>query len=148
MESNATAERLGGAQQEKKRVSIRPTVLIGLGGTGKEVLRRLRRMFYEKYRMVGLPVMEYLWFDTDIRNIDIMENETDLLDRRIDFSAGEMVDGRVMPRELEGYRNNKGMYPHIWSWFPKALDNINSTSITQGAGQNRPCGRISLFSSL
>lgn len=145
MESNATAERLGGAQRGEGRVSIRPTVLIGLGGTGKEVLRRLRRMFYEKYRMVGLPVMEYLWFDTDIRNIDIMENETDLLDRRIDFSAGEMVDGRVMPRELEGYRNNKGMYPHIWSWFPKALDNINSTSITQGAGQNRPCGRLAFF---
>ena len=145
METNATAERLGGAQRGEGRVSIRPTVLIGLGGTGKEVLRRLRRMFYEKYRMVGLPVTEYLWFDTDIRNIDIMRNDTDLLDRRIDFSAREKIDGRVMPQELEGYRNNKGMYPHIWSWFPEALDSLPSTAITQGAGQIRPCGRLAFF---
>ena len=95
METGATAERIGGAQRGEDRVSIRPTVLIGLGGTGKEVLRRLRRMFYEKYRMPGLPVMEFLWFDTDIRNIDITRKETDLLDRRIDFSAREMVDGSV-----------------------------------------------------
>ena len=145
MQTNATAERLGGAQRGEGRVSIRPTVLIGLGGTGKEVLRRLRRMFYEKYRMVGLPVMEYLWFDTDIRNIDIMMNETDLLGRRIDFSARDKIDGRVMPQELEGYRNNKGMYPHIWSWFPEALDALSSTSITQGASQIRPFGRLAFF---
>ena len=143
--THATAERLGGAQRGGDRVSIRPTVLIGLGGTGKEVLRRLRRMFYEKYRMVGLPVMEYLWFDTDIRNIDIMRNETDLLDRRIDFFAEEKIDGRVMPQSLEGYRNNKGMYRHIWSWFPDALDSLSSTAITQGAGQIRPCGRLAFF---
>ena len=138
METNATA---GGEGQ----VSIRPTFLIGLGGTGKEVLRRLRRMFYEKYRMPGLPVMEYLWFDTDTRNIDIMRNDTDLLDRRIDFSAEEKIDGRVMPQSLEGYRNNKGMYPHIWSWFPEELDSLPSTAITQGAGQIRPCGRLAFF---
>ena len=145
METRATAERIGGAQKREGRVSIRPTVLIGLGGTGKEVLRRLRRMFYEKYRMPGLPVMEFLWFDTDISNVDITGKETDLLDRRIDFSAREMVDGSVKPQELEGYRNNRGMYPHIWSWFPDALDALPSTAITQGAGQIRPCGRLAFF---
>ena len=145
METGATAERIGDAQRRENQVSIRPTVLIGLGGTGKEVLRRLRRMFYEKYRMPGLPVMEFLWFDTDISNVDIMGKETDLLDRRIDFSAREMVDGSVGPQELEAYRNNKGMYPHIWSWFPDALDSLASDAITQGAGQIRPCGRLAFF---
>ena len=145
METGARAERIGDAQRGENQVSIRPTVLIGLGGTGKEVLRRLRRMFYEKYRMPGLPVMEFLWFDTDIRNIDITRKETDLLDRRIDFSAGEMVDGSVGPQELEAYRNNKGRDPHIWSWFPDALDSLPSTAITQGAGQIRPCGRLAFF---
>lgn len=140
-----TVTRIGAAERKQGQVSIRPTVLIGLGGTGKEVLRRLRRMFYEKYRMPGLPVMEYLWFDTDIRNIDIMENETDLLDRRIDFSASEKVDGRVMPQAFEGYRNNRGLYPHIWEWFPEDLDFLPSAFITQGAGQVRPCGRLAFF---
>ena len=108
-------ERIGDVdvQQPKSqgRVSIRPTVLIGLGGTGKEVLRRLRRMFYEKYRRPGLPVMEYLWFDTDIRNIDITGKKTDRLDEQIDFSAQEKIDGSVSPAELESYRSNRGSVP-------------------------------------
>ena len=145
MGTGATAGRLGGAQKGEKQVSIRPTVLIGLGGTGKEVLRRLRRMFYEKYRMPGLPVMEFLWFDTDIENSDITGKETDSLDRHIKFSAGEMLDGSVEPQHLEGYRQNKGMHPHIWSWFPDALDSLASDAITQGAGQIRPCGRLAFF---
>ena len=131
--------------ESQGRVSIRPTVLIGLGGTGKEVLRRLRRMFYEKYRRPGLPVMEYLWFDTDIRNIDITRKKIDRLDGQIDFSAQEKIDGSVSPAELESYRSNRGVHPHIWSWFPDALDTISSTTITQGAGQMRPCGRLAFF---
>ena len=140
-----TQKFISDALQKEGRVSIRPTVLIGLGGTGKEVLRRLRRMFYEKYRMVGLPVMDYLWFDTDIQNVDTKKNGIDLLDESIDFSEREKIDGRIMPRDLDGYRKNRGMYPHIWSWFPEELDSLPSTAITKGAGQIRPCGRLAFF---
>ena len=135
--------RIGNAKKEDHKVNIRPTVLIGLGGTGKEVLRRLRRMFYEKYRMTRLPVMEYLWFDTDIE-ADGMDG-ADLLDQRIDFLDDEKIDGRVMPEDLNGYRNSKGTHSYIWSWFPEALDSLPSTAITQGAGQIRACGRLAFF---
>lgn len=136
---------LGGAEELSGSINIRPTVLIGLGGTGKEVLRRLRRMFYEKYRVVGLPVMEYLWFDTDIRAIDLTGAAPDYLDRRIDFTAREKIDGRVRPNDLDGYRRQKGAYPYIWDWFPDALDALPADAVMQGAGQIRPCGRLAFF---
>ncbi|NKB71913.1 MAG: hypothetical protein GKR89_32965 [Candidatus Latescibacteria bacterium] len=139
--------RIGQVQpvQENATVNIRPTLLIGLGGTGKEVLMRLRRMFYEKYRRSGLPVMEYLWFDTDINNVNINKEEPDFLDSNIAFTAQEKIDGRVLTEQLNEYRKTKGAYPHIWEWFPSELDNLPSDSITMGAGQIRPFGRLSFF---
>ena len=56
---------IGQACPLQTEAAIRPTVLIGLGGSGKEVLMRLRRLFYERHGTVGLPITQYLWFDTD-----------------------------------------------------------------------------------
>ncbi len=136
---------LGQATDRKMVVNIRPTLLIGLGGTGKEVLRRLRRMFFEKYRYPGHPVMEYLWFDTDIRAQDITGKAPDLIDRKIDFTEPEKIDGRIQPAAFEEYRRNQGAHPHVWEWFPRALDRLPSDSLMQGAGQIRACGRLSFF---
>jgi hypothetical protein len=133
------------AKKENQTIDIRPTLLIGLGGTGKEVLRRLRRMFYEKYRVAGLPIMEYLWFDTDIRNQSLSGEVPDELDRRIDLTAPQKIDGRVQPEELAGYRLNKNAYPHIWDWLPSELDALPDNAITQGAGQIRSFGRLAFF---
>lgn len=141
----ATVDTLTNAEQENQTINIRPTLLIGLGGTGKEVLRRLRRMFYEKYRVVGLPVMEYLWFDTDIRNESLSEEAPDELDRLIDLAIAQKIDGRVQPEELAGYRRNKKAYPHIWEWLPSELDALSDDAIMQGAGQIRPFGRLAFF---
>ena len=108
-------------------------------------MRRLRRMFYEKYRVVGLPVMEYLWFDTDIHNESLSEEAPDELDRLIDLNISQKIHGQVQPDELAGYRRNKDAYPHIWDWLPSQLDALPDTAIMQGAGQIRSFGRLAFF---
>ena len=55
-------------QQDLRIGAIRPTLFLGLGGTGKEVLLRLRRRFYERMGVTGLPCTSYLWLDTDTRD--------------------------------------------------------------------------------
>lgn len=136
---------IGTAEEGRRTIDIRPTLLIGLGGTGKEVLRRLRRMFYEKYRVTGLPIMEYLWFDTDTRNENLSGEVPDELGKRIDLAAPQKIDGRVSPEELAGYRLNKDSYSHIWDWLPSELDSLPASAIMQGAGQIRSFGRLAFF---
>ena len=81
--------------------------------------------------------MEYLWFDTDIHNESLSEEAPDELDRLIDLTTSQKIDGRVQPDELAGYRGNKDAYPHIWDWLPSQLDALPDTAIMQGAGQIR-----------
>ena len=49
---------------ELKTQELMPTILIGLGGTGKEVLLRVRRQFVEKYGSINdfpkMSVKEFL----------------------------------------------------------------------------------------
>ena len=57
-------------------VEVKPTVFIGLGGTGQEVLLRLRRRILQQpwgpnrkrlASMAEFPVASFLYFDTDSR---------------------------------------------------------------------------------
>ena len=43
----------------------RPVLLIGMGGTGKQVLLNLRRMFHDHYNVPTLPHIGHIWIDTD-----------------------------------------------------------------------------------
>ena len=46
---------------ELKTQELMPTIIIGLGGTGKEVLLRIRRQFVEKYGAITeFPIISYL----------------------------------------------------------------------------------------
>ncbi len=139
---------VGEAQRQTRQISIRPTILIGLGGTGKEVLMRLRRMFYEKHGTVGWPIMEYLWFDTDMQNININREQYDAIDQRLYFEGDEIVSGKIQPAELADYYANYGSFPHIFRWFNRdALQGLGTAVFTQGAGQIRPFGRLAFFHS-
>src|SRR5438034_7551738 len=74
---------------------VEPTLLIGLGGTGKEVLLRLRQRFVEKYNIVGFPTMAYLWIDTDTQNHNIDGQAIDYIAEQALFKPGEWIDAQV-----------------------------------------------------
>jgi hypothetical protein len=130
---------------EERSYNVRPTLLIGLGGSGKEVILRLRRLFYERHRRVGLPITRYLWFDTDIRDSNIRGQAWDDLEPAARLTPDEQVDLRVMPDQLDHLYRNKEANLHIFSWFPYAqVQPLGNNVITQGAGQIRPLGRLAL----
>src|ERR1035437_7276495 len=70
---------------------IRPTLYIGLGGTGKEVLLRLRRRFYERFRTGVLPCTRFLWMDTDTRDLDARGKAFDAALSSVAFEEQEKV---------------------------------------------------------
>src|SRR5882724_8500300 len=71
--------------------AIRPTLFIGLGGTGKEVLLRLRRKFYERLGQPGLPCTAYMWIDTDTRDVMARGERVDDIYQAVAFEEYEKI---------------------------------------------------------
>ena len=84
---------------DKLDFPVVPTLFVGLGGSGKEVLLRIRRRFFTKYRVPRLPMTRFLWLDTDAECVGI-SREPDVVDRRIEFEADEIVNLSVKPQTL------------------------------------------------
>jgi len=124
-------------------VPFHPTVIIGLGGTGKEVLLRLRRKFFEKYNKPGLPVIAYLWIDTDLRDISLDGQRIDYISDEIRFQPTEMVDAQVPPESFITYFRNRNAYPNIFRWMDPAMEAHGS--VVEGAKAFRPLGRLGFF---
>lgn len=125
------------AIQEKSMV---PTVVVGVGGTGVEVMSRLRRLIQESYGdLNSFPIVSFLSIDTD-RDYKVTNSE----------AAGPNLEdhekhwARVTGNEVQDILSDMAKYPWIESWFPPELEK-NVSALEAGAGQIRACGRFAFF---
>ena len=126
------------AQVEKK--SMVPTVIIGVGGTGAEVLSRVRRLVEETYgSLKNFPILSFLVVDTD-KDYKISNPEAGGSAFKDNEKHWASVSGKQV-RDMVAHMDN---YPWINSWFPRELER-NITSLEAGAGQIRACGRFAFF---
>ncbi|HEX8174607.1 MAG TPA: tubulin-like doman-containing protein [Pyrinomonadaceae bacterium] len=132
--------------QEQILGAIRPTLFIGLGGTGKEVLLRLRRKFYERLGRPGLPCTAYLWADTDTRDVMAQGERMDEIYQAVTFQPHEQItllEGKV-GTNLSGMFTNRGEWEHIHNWLHPEVERFG-TEISDGAGGVRTVGRLTFF---
>jgi ribosomal protein L40E len=123
--------------QEKSMV---PTVLVGIGGTGHEVLARIRRLIEETYgSLKNFPIVSFLIIDTD-KEYKITNPKA----AGSPFKDHEKFHASVSGRQVTDIMSNMGNYPWIESWFPTELER-NLSAIEAGAGQIRGCGRFAFF---
>ncbi|MBC6453213.1 MAG: zinc-ribbon domain-containing protein [Hormoscilla sp. SP5CHS1] len=125
-------------QVEEK--SMVPTVLVEVGGTGTEVLSRVRRLVEETYgSLKNFPIVSFLVIDTDkgykISNPEASGSE---------FKDNEKYWARVSGKQVRDMVSDMENYPWIDRWFPRELER-NITSLEAGAGQIRACGRFAFF---
>lgn len=141
----STADATG--EQLKK---VQPTVFIGLGGTGKEILLRLRRRIilhrWNKIRLnsvADFPIAQFMYFDLDTQEAKESDiaSATDLLGSVVKFQQGEILQDKL---DSKSYFDNKSAYPLITDWFPSAqqMENIDPEF---GAGQIRALARLQFF---
>lgn len=122
-----------------------PAILIGLGGTGKEVLLRIRREFAQKYGSINeFPIISYLYIDTDNAPAEEsgLARDRDYLINEIDFQPSEKVFNPVNPSE---YINSIDSLPHIKQWLNTTGEIGKLGTMNTGAGQIRPAARLSFF---
>ncbi|MDJ0510071.1 MAG: tubulin-like doman-containing protein [Crocosphaera sp.] len=125
------------AVEEKSMV---PTVLVGVGGTGAEILSRIRRLVEETYgSLEAFPILSFLVVDTD-KDYKISNPEAG----GSKFKDHEKHWASVSGKQVSDMVSSMEQYPWIDSWFPRELER-NITSLEAGAGQIRACGRFALF---
>lgn len=126
--------------------AVRPTLFIGLGGTGKEVLLRLRRRFYEEFGVPSLPCTAFLWIDADIRDTMATGEPMDEIYREVGFAERERVDLlRESPgTDLADVFRNRDRYAYIHRWLYPEVERFGQ-QISDGAGNVRAVGRLTWF---
>ena len=142
---------------ERQYQGINRTVCIGLGGTGRDVLMRIRRLIIDQYKdLSNLPVVSFVHIDTDKEATQSVSLRTGNTYQGVDlgFQDAEKVNATMTAQQvselvqgLEQCRSNRlqpSPYEHIAHWFPPQLLR-NVRAIDQGAKGIRPVGRLAFF---
>lgn len=122
------------------------TIVIGLGGTGLEAIRFLRRRVVENHgHLASLSQLGFLYIDTDRGGVAMTEDNRkrwEILGVPVELDESEFEI--LETPEVGGIVNNLDQFPHISDWFPAAqLRTIDqSAKDTPGARQIRPLGRL------
>ncbi len=120
----------------KNNVVFRPTVVIGLGGTGYGAVLKLKKHFADAYNGNVPPIIRFLTFDTT-ENVEHSERT----------HGGELVTLQPGTEQFVLQVGNPagllgGVNEQVDEWWPR---NIPISAIVAGAGQVRARGRLALF---
>jgi hypothetical protein len=126
------------AGDELAHTSYRPTLVIGLGGTGLTVVRKLKRRLRRYFRQEELDIFQFLVFDTTAE--DVGEDEEALAPGEFEYLPA--FDAAELIRHLESS-------PYIADWWPGWPERpYRPTFSGTGAGRVRAVGRLVLFNYL
>ncbi len=128
---------------------VGPTLIIGLGGTGKEVLLRLRRKIVEGYGSLSrLPFLRFVHIDTDKNQTAAeqydLRSADDPLYPEIKFTNTERIDLTVAGGTGK-YVTHLANFPNIQRWFPAGSKISQLGDLHEGAGQVRTASRLGFF---
>lgn len=150
----------GSERKQEQSIELRPTLFIGIGGTGMEVLMRVRRRILNtlwgssgaRTRVEGLtdfPVAQFIQFDLDTGAIvdSGRAQSEDLQFEQVKFTDDEKI---VESFDMDKYsRDDDALekYPHIKEWLSLTPKKIRELGIdpSKGAGQIRAVSRLYLF---
>ncbi len=125
---------------------MRKTIVIGVGGTGLEVLRSLRRRIVEDHGAIKyFPQLGFLYIDTDPNAMQITEDNRkrwQVLNTSVALEGSEYV--RIEAPSVGRILEDLDAYPQLKSWLPVGqLEGLDTAARdTPGAQQIRALGRM------
>ncbi|NML61243.1 DUF4339 domain-containing protein [Massilia sp. RP-1-19] len=149
----------GTGKKAELKVDLRPTLFIGAGGTGMEVMLRIRRRILSavwnkqdptRVESIGqFPVARFLHFDLDNSAV-IDEGKSQRTDPWYELVKLSDEERLVEPIDLPQYHESDdslARFPLIESWMPLRPKKLRSLGIdpSKGAGQIRAVARLYLF---
>lgn len=127
-----------------------PSLFIGSGGVGKNILYRVRRMMVEHYKSLeAIPSVKFLHLDTDIGTNSDGNSEIPLrvLSEDITFAPAERIElsqeiFKHIQNGVTGIKSN----PQVQEWFFDQLP--LDVNFQEGAGGVRSYGRLAFHYSV
>ena len=126
------------AQADEGRLrGISRSVIIGVGGTGHQIILAVRKRLIEKYGSLDkLPIVGFALLDTDQA---IFSKNPDY-DDAVNLDSADKIHCSV--HGVDNLRKNLRDHPHLRNWLdPRVL----TGDIDQGAGAVRARGRLAYF---
>jgi hypothetical protein len=122
-----------------------PSLVIGLGGTGKRALTHLKRRIFDTYGREDLPWVRLLSIDTDdgaVSNPPVISQNSG---QQIELGLNEMrvIDQSDTPKIISNLDAPENR--HIKEWYPDPMMNVDFPKAAKGSGQVRMFGRIGLY---
>jgi hypothetical protein len=118
------------------------SIIIGLGGTGHQVLLDVRRRIIDKYgSLKNLPIVQFLEIDTD-EDVNREQNTRDDDPPEVNMVAAEKLWAQI--GDVQNLEDNLQQSPYIASWLDRnAL--LRGKDVQHGAGAIRARGRLALY---
>ncbi|MBW4622774.1 MAG: tubulin-like doman-containing protein [Cyanosarcina radialis HA8281-LM2] len=141
---------------ERQFRGINRSICIGLGGTGRDILMRIRRLIVDRYGDLNkLPIVSFVYIDTDKAASQVSGLRTGSTYHGVDlsFRESEKVNATMTSPEVTNFvqelerrssGDRQGPYDHIGIWFPPQLLR-NIKAVEEGAKGIRPVGRLAFF---
>jgi serine/threonine protein kinase len=117
--------------------ALRPTLILGLGGFGRQTVQALRCRFIDRFgTLAKMPIIRYLLLDTDAKN----------LERALLGPVEEAVsETEIFNLPLQGmgqYRRNRPALDQLTTWLP--LEKLYALPRSLETDGNRAFGRLAL----
>ncbi len=126
--------------------NIVPTVVIGVGGTGKAAIYDIRSRVISKFGSLDhLKVINFLSLDTDFNEPDMTDEN--LLAEAVKLSANEQIYLKVPKTKMDEIKRDLNKhFPYYESWLESEA--LIKPHISTGAGQIRQLGKLSFYENL
>ena len=121
---------------------ITPTLFVGLGTTGTNILKKLRELMSEEYGHAGLPLFRHIAIETngevEVQNTNQMEDY-----ERINLINATIAN--VSPIRHKLTPGDPLHNPQLVNWLDPELLKIEAGSFVAGASNIRMAGRLCLW---
>ena len=117
---------------------IHPTLVVGIGGTGRDAVKFLKKRFIEEFDEVP-DLVKFLVFDTtkDTNHV-LTEDGREVSLSNVEFKFIGGID-------LDKIFDDISLYPKIDEWLPEPRKNFKVGRLVDGAGMIRSLGRLSIY---
>lgn len=126
---------------------IRPTLFVGLGTTGTNILKYLRRLIFEEYERAGLPIFRYVSVETDKSEsgedpgLRLTNHMTDY--ERLTVARATIADTTAIEHKIT--LGDPLYNENLAEWLDPELLRIGERSFEAGAKNVRMAGRLCLW---